>query len=168
MRKSVREMNIIIRRANPDDTGGVMRLLLYNTGFHHKHRPDIYKAGSKKYTEVEFENLLKNEKYPVFVAVNENGDVLGFCFCQEIVGQPPILNEHTTLYIDDICVDENYRRLGTGRKLFYTAVEYAEQIGAYNIELNVCEFNEAAIKFYESLGFGTQKRKMEFIVPQRS
>jgi ribosomal protein S18 acetylase RimI-like enzyme len=154
-------MNVTIRRATVTDTDGVMRLLRYNTGFHHLHRPDIFKAGSKKYDDAAFAALLEDEKKPVFVAVTDDGYVAGFCFCQERRDKHAVLNDFLTLYIDDICVDENYRRLGIGRRLFETARGYAEQIEAKYIDLNVWEFNADAVRFYESCGFTTRQRKME-------
>jgi ribosomal protein S18 acetylase RimI-like enzyme len=159
-------LDILIRKATPADTGGVMKLLLYNTGFHHINRPDIFKGGSKKYTEDEFTALLdKDGERFIFVAVDEtDGAVCGFCFCELIHTEHRIVNPHSTLYIDDICVDETRRRLGIGRKLFDRARDLAIQLGVYNIDLNVWEFNETAIKFYESLGFKTQRRKMEYIL----
>ena len=41
------------------------------------------------------------------------------------------------------------------------AFEYAKRIGVRNIELNVWNKNDSAIKFYESLGLTVQKYTLE-------
>ena len=88
--------------------------------------------------------------------------ILGYCFCAvEHRAPSAILNGSCLLYIDDFCVDEGSRRLGIGRRLFDAAVGHARQVGARSVELNVWEFNEGARRFYESLGFRTQRRRME-------
>ncbi len=69
-----------------------------------------------------------------------------------------------TLYVDDLCVDENYQSHGIGKALLLRAKQYAEETGCANVELNVWSFNEKAIKFYEACGMTEQKRRMEFIL----
>jgi len=62
-----------------------------------------------------------------------------------------ILTDIKTLYIDDLCVDQNYRGHGIGKKLYEYVVDYAGENGFYNVTLNVWADNTAALKFYESL-----------------
>ena len=64
-------------------------------------------------------------------------------------------------YIDDIAVDENYRRHGIGTALYNEAVKRAKERGAEVIQLQVSEFNKAAIDFYKSLGMTVWEYKME-------
>lgn len=45
--------------------------------------------------------------------------------------------------------------------LFTHIVDYAKSNEASSIQLNVWDFNENAIKFYESLGMSTRNRRME-------
>jgi len=157
-------MKITIRRAEPTDIPGIVRLLEYTCNFHHKGRPDIFKAGGKKYGSETLLAILNDKLRVIFVAITEDGYLAGFCFCEWQAFSMPFINEHTSLYIDDICVDETYRRQGIGKKLFAAAVEFAKESEVYAIDLNVWEFNESAIKFYESLGFTTRFRKMELIL----
>ena len=72
--------------------------------------------------------------------------------------------EHTTLYIDDICVDEAARGQGVGRMLFERIREYARELGAYNLTLNVLSCNPDARAFYEKLGLVPYKTGMEMIL----
>ena len=156
---------ILIRRAELIDNDGIIKLLMQIAELHHKNRPDIFKEGSKKYNKDEFEAMLKDETRPVFVAVDENNTVLGYCFCMIIkYTAHSVIKDYNSLYIDDFCVDENCRGQGVGKKLFTEVKEYAKQTNVYNIDLNVWEFNENAMKFYEKCGFKTQRRRLEIIL----
>ena len=73
-------MNIEIRKAKAKDLSGVNNLLHQVLEVHAKGRPDIFKAGTKKYTDEQLLDIFQNEETPVFVAIyNEN--VVGYCFC---------------------------------------------------------------------------------------
>ena len=48
-----------------------------------------------------------------------------------------------------------------GKVFFGKIVEYAKTIEADSLELGVWEFNEDAIKFYESMNLRTKSRLME-------
>ena len=56
-------------------------------------------------------------------------------------------------YIDDIAVDENYRRQGVGRKLLQSAIARAKEKGFPGIMLETQDNNVQACKLYESCGF---------------
>ena len=74
------------------------------------------------------------------------------------------MTEHSTLYIDDICVDENARGLGVGRALCEHILAYAREKGCYNVTLNVWNCNPGAMAFYDRLGFSPYKVGMEVIL----
>ena len=93
------------------------------------------------------------------------GSVLGYCFCiVKRFSDHAVIKDYSSLYIDDFCVDPNKQKRGVGKLILNMAKEYAKQIGVYEIDLNVWEFNEGAIKFYERCGFVTQRRHMELIL----
>lgn len=69
-----------------------------------------------------------------------------------------------TLYIDDLCVDENLRGGGIGYKIFEHVKNYAKEEHCYNLTLNVWALNEGAKKFYEKCGLKIQKYTMENIL----
>ena len=101
---------MVIRRATAGDIPGLNRLLEQVLLVHHNGRPDLFKAGSKKYTDEELTRLLADESRPVFAAIDEAGNLLGYCFCifqQHLANN--ILTDIRTLYIDDLCVDESCR-----------------------------------------------------------
>lgn len=155
-------MNIKIRKAEHKDTDGIMNLLHQVNDIHADGRPDLFIHGCTKYTPDELAGILKNPKTPVFVALNDDGNLAGYCFCiVEDHSKSHILQKVRTLYIDDLCVDQKYRGLHIGRTIYDFVKKYAKENGFYNITLNVWARNQSAIKFYESIGMHIQKIGME-------
>lgn len=157
-------MSHIVRRAGKGDIPSLMKLLMQVNRVHHEGRPDLFKL-TTKYTEDELRVIVKNEQTPVFVCVDEDSQVLGHGFC--VLQRPKdsrLLEDHLTLYIDDICVDENSRGQKVGKEIYEHIVSYARQCGCYNLTLNVWNCNPGAIRFYESLGLVPYKIGMEQIL----
>lgn len=157
-------MSITIRRAESRDIPGVIRLLGQVLELHAKLRPDIFIPGTTKYTPQELENIFRNEDTPVFTAINDGGEVAGYAFCV-MKRQPFSTNMHdfTTLYIDDLCVDENCRGQHVGTELFNFVKQYAKQQGCYDVTLNVWEGNDSARRFYEKMGMFVKETQMEIL-----
>ena len=114
-------------------------------------RPDLFRTGTRKYTDDELLGIFANGETPVFVAV-EGPEVLGHAFC--------VLEDHTaennwqdvkTLYIDDICVSEKSRGRHVGSDLYQHVIEYAR-----------C--NPGAKAFYEAMGMTPYKVGMEQVL----
>ena len=155
----------MIRQATIEDINGIISLLYQVHAVHAKGRPDIFKSGGIKYTEENIEELLKNENTPIFVLTNEENDVLGYSFCEiKLTEEDTSVRRRKTLYIDDLCVDENARGQHVGTKIYEYVVEYAKSIACDSITLNVWDFNESAKKFYEKRGLKPLKTVMEQVL----
>lgn len=154
----------MIRQAIENDIPKIGDLLSQVDMVHHNGRPDIFKIG-RKYSDDELKVLIKDEQRPILVAVDENDEVMGYCFCiyQQHLNNS-VLTDIKTLYIDDLCVDENLRGKHIGRELYEAAVKLAKDSGCYNLTLNVWSLNTSAMKFYESCGLTSQKIGMELIL----
>ena len=155
----------IVRRAGKKDIPRILELLIQVDMVHHNGRPDIFKGPATKYNAEELSAILMDDSTPVFVCVDENDNVLGHAFCihKQVVGDS-VLTDIRTLYIDDICVDENARGLGVGKTLYEYVIEYARKEGFYNVTLNVWSCNPGAQKFYEAMGLKPQKVGMELVL----
>ena len=160
-----KEKHMNIRRAQQRDLEGINRLLHQVEDVHQQGRPDLFKPGAKKYTDEELSELIRDDSRPIFVGVDEAENVLGYAFC--------IFEDHTpehamtdivSLYIDDLCVEENQRGKHIGSRIYEYVVDYARKAGCYNITLNVWECNPAARKFYEAAGLVPYKTGMEKIL----
>ena len=99
---------MMIRTANRDDIERIIELLHQVNMVHHVIRPDLFKPHTTKYNAQELESLLGDTSKPIFVY--DDGEVQGYAFCQiSEVKDNQLLQDAKTLYIDDICVDENAR-----------------------------------------------------------
>lgn len=154
----------VIRKAESKDIDSCINLLKQVCNVHAKLRPDLFKSGMTKYSKIELEEIFKNESTPVFV-YEEDNLVLGYGFCQIIniegLVHPKKLK---SLYIDDICINEDNRGKHIGKKIFDYIINYARDINCYNVTLNVWDGNNAAIKFYNAMGMKVQKTTMEKIL----
>ena len=154
----------MIRFAVEKDIPKMMDLLSQVCLVHHNGRPDIFNIGTK-YSVEQLAELLRDDTRPILVSVDENDNVMGYCFCilQQHVGDN-ILTDIKTLYIDDLCVDENLRGKHIGKELYEAAVNLAKESGCYNLTLNVWSCNPSALRFYEKCGLVPQKIAMEKIL----
>lgn len=154
-----------IRRAVLSDMPGINNLLNQVLMVHHNGRPDLFKANEKKYTDEELADIIGDDERPIFVSVDDNEEVLGYAFCvyQQHINDN-ILTDVKTLYIDDLCVDEEKRGLHIGKQLYEYVVDFAKKNNFYNLTLNVWSCNESAMKFYQSCGLIPQKVGMEKIL----
>ena len=112
----------MIRMAEEKDIPKIGDLLKQVCLVHHNGRPDIFKVG-RKYSDDKLRELLKDESRPIFVCVDDNDEVMGYCFCifsQHIDNS--VMTDIKTLYIDDLCVDESQRGKHIGKKLYEAAV----------------------------------------------
>ena len=153
-----------IRFAQAKDVMGILALLRQVGRVHHEGRPDIFRSNAQKYGASQILAMLESGASPIFVAVEEDA-VLGYGFCQfKKYELDPVISDHTELYIDDLCVDENHRGEGIGRAIYQEILRYAKMRKCYNVTLNVWCCNTGAMKFYESLGMSPQKIGMEVIL----
>ena len=138
-----------IRHAGTQDIPGIDRLLSQVLTVHHNGRPDLFRANARKYNDDELKEILEDTTRPVFVQQHINDN---------------ILTDIKSLYIDDLCVDENCRGQHIGQQLYRYVLDYAKASGCYNVTLNVWACNENARKFYEKCGLVPQKIGMEKIL----
>ena len=154
-------MNIIIRRAVPTDTDGILALLSQVEAIHQKGRPDLFRVNGTKYTATELCEVMADDDRPIFVAVNGE-KVLGYIF--GIIAETKdstMLFDMKTIHLDDVCIDESCRREGVGGALMEYVTSWAKSVGCNRMDLDVWEFNDGARRFYERYGFITQKRRMD-------
>ena len=158
-----KKMNI--RKAKEKDIPRIMELLGQVLQIHADIRPDIFIPGTTKYTVDELTKLLKNEKKPIYVAVDKEDVCLGYAFCQ-LKEQPFSGNmvQFKSLFIDDLCVDKQARGQHIGERLFEYVKQEAKKMECYEVTLNVWDGKTSAEKFYEKMGMKTKERQMEYIL----
>lgn len=169
----------MIRKATHNDIPRILELLSQVNDVHAEGRPDFFIKGKRKYNEEDLLKIINDDTTPVFVyvgtrqATSESGmrkatSVQGYAFCViQDLSQCDNLRPDKSLYIDDICVDENYRRHGVGKKLYEHVLQFAKEEKCFNITLNVWAKNPSAQAFYESMGMTVQKVCMEQIISSK-
>lgn len=158
-------MSFTLRRAENKDTAKVLDLLHQVLEVHAALRPDLFISGTTKYTEEELHAIFADDHRPVYVATNEEGNVLGYAFC---VLEEPVCSEnlypHRTLYIDDICVDQAARGQHVATALYNHVKGEAKRLGCYSITLNVWTGNTGAEQFYAAMGMKPRKTMLESVI----
>ena len=178
----------MIRKATHNDIPRILELLSQVNDVHAEGRPDFFIKGKRKYNEEDLLKIINDDTTPVFVYVgtrlvtSESGtrqsmselgtrqatSVQGYAFCViQDLSQCDNLRPDKSLYIDDICVDENYRRHGVGKRLYEHVLQFANEEKCFNITLNVWAKNPSAQAFYESMGMTVQKVCMEQIISSK-
>ena len=149
------------RHAMEKDITKILDLLVQVLDLHCNLRPDLFIKGKTKYDRTQLLSIINDNNKPVYVAV-ESDIVVGYCFCiiKDNVADSHIKN-HKTLYIDDLCIDSNYRHKHIGKQLLEYVIDEAKKIGIEYITLNVWEGNDTAKLFYEYNGFKPRKTEME-------
>lgn len=154
-------MGITVRYANLEDLPRVNELRKMVNDIHVENRPDIFRSG--------FCEEMKERLYQVFEAPESDvivacidGFVCGFAVVEYVdMPQSPYKCANRFYQIHEFGVDEAFRRRGVATALVDYCREEAKRLNFDRMELDAWEFNEAAIKFYESAGFLTYRRYME-------
>jgi GNAT superfamily N-acetyltransferase len=134
--------SIVIRKATGADSKAVIELIIGLAKFEHLKPPDS-RAKIRLVKDIFGRKLAE-----VFVATLGGtfvGYALFFYTYSSFLARP-------TLYLEDIFVRDNSRRLGVGRALFMRCVEEAARHGCGRVEWQVLTWNWKAMKFYEKLG----------------
>ena len=70
-----------VRHATNEDIPAILNLLVQVDMVHHNGRPDIFKGPATKYNADQLKDIIADPAAPVFVCVDENGEVMGHAFC---------------------------------------------------------------------------------------
>lgn len=154
-----------IRRAAEKDIDRINELLGQVLEIHADIRPDIFIPGTTKYTNAELADMTKDDNKPIYVAVDDEDYVMGYAFCQ--IRKQPFSNnmiQFDTMFIDDLCVDEEIRGKHIGEALFVFVKEEAKRRNCYDVTLNVWEGNNSARHFYDKMGLKVKESQLEIIL----
>lgn len=150
-----------IIQAEKSHIPALIGLLKQVGNIHHQGRPDLFRNDAQKYSASQLEQILQDETRPVFVAV-DGSNVLGYCFCEmKVIQDHPVLSNHKSLYIDDLCVDKSCRGKKVGSALYDHVRAYAQAAAFDSITLNVWAFNKSAMAFYRRVGMQERNIYME-------
>ncbi|HAL62375.1 MAG TPA: N-acetyltransferase [Chloroflexi bacterium] len=154
-------MDFSIREATREDYERLCELFAEGDTLHREALPHVFREPDGPARTKEFiSGIIANEDAVLFVA-ERDGEIIGLVYI--LVRETPdipIMVPRRYAVIDDLIVRKDSRRFGVGRALVERAHRWAVDKQVTQVELNVWEFNQTAIAFYEKLGYRTASRKM--------
>ena len=105
------------------------------------------------------ERLGKNESV-IFVAL-DNNEPVGFT---QLYPKYSSVRVSKNWILNDLYVDNNYRKQGIGEALIRAAMEFAKNEGATFVQLETAVNNYTAQSLYEAIGFEKQGPDTEFLL----
>ena len=99
------------------------------------------------------------------VVAEDDGEICGFALLHEIrKPENPYKLAEQYLDVDEFGVAASHRRQGVGTALIDFCKAQARARGFDRLELNMWEFNQNALAFYEAAGFTTYRRYLEMML----
>ena len=148
----------MIELATLNDRIHVDRLAKQVHEMHINWRPDIYRMPEELFPEERFAELIaKRELYVAKVS----GTVVGYAMVTIRNHDLPELMKRKVFYIQQFCVDEEFRNHGIGTQMMEELRVLARAFGCTDLQLNVYPENDAAVSFYQKCGFMIQNINMQ-------
>ncbi|WP_297702735.1 GNAT family N-acetyltransferase [uncultured Eudoraea sp.] len=147
---------LIIRRAKQKDLPAIVELIANDELG--RLRENFKTPLPEQYLNA-FDKVNADQNQELMVMLNETGDVIGtlqLSFIQYLTYQGGIRAQ-----IEAVRVHENYRNKGIGQELIKWAIDRAEERGAHVVQLTTDKKRDAAVKFYEKLGFIASHKGMK-------
>ncbi len=128
-----------------------------------KGRPDIFRKDEWQFIEPFIYTRFDEENSEVIIAGTMD-EIVGAVVQYIVRPESPFNKERKFFHIEEFGVDENHRRKGIATVMIDFAKDDAKKRGFERIELDMWEFNDGALAFYESAGLKTYRRYMECYV----
>lgn len=153
--------NITIRKATIHDLISIQTLNNNLFELEYKNFDDTLKNGwpFEKEGEEYFVDMINNEI--VFVAADDE-KIVGY-LAGSICEQISYITE-TFAELDNMCIDDEYRRFGIGTMLINSFKEYCKEKEIQNIKVTASAKNSRAIEFYTRNGFAEYNVTLKFKV----
>lgn len=155
-----------IREATVEDVAAIIALFAiaddsYAAGAPHQYRG----AWAAPRSEREVLELLAHPDIALFVAELEGRAVGQVVVRIETVPENTQLVPRRFAKPHDLVVMPEARAQGIGRALVHAAEQWSAARGVTSIELTVWEYNGAARRIYEQLGYTTDMRRLRRVLP---
>lgn len=155
---------MVIRFAKEDELERINVLRKQVNDLHVEGKPDVFKPGFNEELQNYVYYIFKDPEQKIVIA-DKDGEICGFAILHHIYKpENPFMKVRDFLDIDEFCVDEKHRREGIATALVEFIKNFAKEQGYHRLELNMWEFNQDALAFYEAAGFDTFRRYMEMFI----
>lgn len=152
-----------IRNVEPPDLQALAALSCMVNQLHVDAYPEIYKRISRKTATQLLAPKISNPKV-LFRLAEEAGQAVGYCVAEIREVESELLKAHRCLYLAEIMVSPNTRRLGVGKALLADLKQQAAQHQIQRIDLDVSAFNDNAQHFFASQGFEPLRYRLSWMV----
>ena len=154
-------METVVRPALESELCRINELRREVNELHVQGKPEQFRPGFCGALQMRLYEQFFSDDCIVLAALRE-GEVCGFAVV-EIVSRPetPYNNAQRLYRVDEFGVGEGYRRQGVATALVDYMKADAKAKGFGRIDLDMWEFNQGALRFYEQAGFKTTRRYME-------
>lgn len=153
-----------IRFAREDELERVNELRKEVNDLHVEGKPDVFKAGFNDELRDHIYDIWNDPEQEIIVA-DADGIICGFAVVHHIYkAENPFMYERDFIDVDEFGVDERFRRQGVATEIITFIKDYTREKGFKRLELNMWEFNQGALEFYEAVGLKTYRRYMEVYV----
>ncbi len=150
-----------IRFAREEDLDRVNELRRQVSELHAAGEPTIFKPGFPDELR-DFVHTIFRDPCKKILLAERDGVICGFAVLNRITKpETPFKYALNQLDIDEFGVDAAFRRQGVATEMIRYIRDYAAREGVSRLELNMWEFNEGALAFYEAVGFRTYRRYMQ-------
>lgn len=102
-------------------------------------------------------NLCRNDEHYYFIVGKSDGKIIAYTTMIIFYNLFDGLNPIATLWY--VCVDDNYRRHGVGKKMFEYIEQIAKEKNCEIIYFTCLQDNYGAHRFYRSVGYTDDKEK---------
>ena len=158
--------DIKIRLANKEDLEVLCRLYVEFHEFHMRGVPDRLRSlgDPEKYDCLELLPKLKeiiiNKDSEIFIAeINQKPVGFAEVYIREDKPDPARVCRKYG-YLQSLLVTEKSRKKGIAKKLVEVVEAWAKQKGAIEMQLDIWEFTEGPLNFYQNLGYRTLRRTL--------
>jgi len=153
----------IIRLATEQDIEGMILLYTEFHEFHVRGVPDRLRTPDT-YDDTKLQNalhgILQRDDAQIFVA-DLDGTLVGLAEVYVREDEPnPFIVAHRYSHLQSLIVTEPLRKIGLGKQLVMAAHQWAKEQGATEMQLDIWEFPEGPLHFYEALSYHTLKRHL--------
>ena len=149
----MKRLNVNLRKATEKDVNTLVELKIEVHKIHVSHRPDVYRDIEIQRLEEFFIQILNEDNINTFILEDEENNIIAYALMRiQKIENNPFLHDQKAWLMDDLCIAENYRRKGYGKKVMSLIEKIAKNKGFKSIELNVWNFNKAAVEFYKKNG----------------
>ena len=140
----------MLQLAQKGDRAAVERLAKQVHARHVDWRPDLYEMPEELYPEERFLAAIASRQ--LYVA-KIGGEIVGYAAVNIRTAEGIGRVRRKVMLLEELCVDENFRRQGFGTQIVTDVHALALAFGCTDLQLGVYPQNDEGVSFYQKMGF---------------